>query len=118
MIGGNWSFTVSNGQLQDFSWNATYYTLGGEVEGIFSIDEISDAGPLDTTSSDLIQLDGNNTAFTGSSDIVINGETVFSDVPVVLYILNGNIASLTLSHQETEEIFTVPLYGIVASLTQ
>ncbi|MDN5845214.1 MAG: hypothetical protein L0H53_02950 [Candidatus Nitrosocosmicus sp.] len=117
VIGGNWSFNVVDGQLENFTWNATSYTLGGEVEGTFSIDEISDAGPLDTAASDLIQLDGNSTAFTGSSDIVINGETVFSDVPVVLYILNGNIASLTLSHQETEGIFTVPLYGIVTSLT-
>lgn len=117
VIGGNWSFTVNQGQLENFTWNATSYTLGGDIEGTFAINGINDAGPLDTSSGDSITLDGNSTTFTGTTDIVINGETVFSDVPVVLYILNGNIASLTLSHEETEGIFTVPLYGIVTSLT-
>ncbi|WP_458747388.1 hypothetical protein [Candidatus Nitrosocosmicus sp. T] len=118
VIGGNWSFIVTDGQLQDFRWNATSYTLGGDVEGTFAINGINDAGPLDTSSGDSITLDGNSTTFTGTTDIEINGETIFSDVPVVLYILNGNIASLTLSHEETEGIFTVPLYGIVTSLTR
>ncbi|MDQ2686190.1 MAG: hypothetical protein M3Y25_10165, partial [Thermoproteota archaeon] len=72
---------------------------------------------FDTSSGDSITLDGNSTTFTGISDIEINGETVFSDVTVILYILNDNIASLTWSHDETEGIFTVPLYGIVTSLT-
>ena len=118
VIGGNWSFAVNGGQLQDFTWNATSYTLGGQRDGTFSIDGINDAAPLDTSSNDSITLNGNSTTFTGTSDIEINGQTVFSDVPVVLYILNGNIASLTLSHEETEGIFTVPLYGVVTSLTQ
>ena len=56
-------------------------------------------------------------SFKGTADIEINGETAFSDVPVTLCIFNGNIASLALSHEETEGIFTVPLYDIVASLT-
>src|SRR5690606_28227779 len=30
VIGGNWSFTVDQGQLENFSWNATSYTLGGD----------------------------------------------------------------------------------------
>lgn len=118
VIGGNWSFTVADGQLQNFTWHATSYTLGGNVDGTFAINGIDDAAPLDTSGSDIIQLDGNNTSFTGTADIEINGETAFSDVPVTLYIFNGNIASLTLSHEETEGIFTVPLYGIVTSLTQ
>jgi hypothetical protein len=116
VIGGNWSFNVEQGQLENFTWNATSYTLGGEVEGTFAINGINDAGPLDTSDSDSIQIAGNNTAFTGNADIEINGETVFSDVPVTLYILNGNIASLTISNQETEGLFNVPLYGIVTSL--
>lgn len=56
-------------------------------------------------------------SFTGTADIEINGETAFSDVPVTLCIFNGNIACLALSHEETEGIFTVPLYDIVTSLT-
>jgi hypothetical protein len=56
-------------------------------------------------------------SFTGTADIEINGETAFSDVPVTLCIFNGNIASLALSHEETEGIFTVPLYDIVTALT-
>lgn len=118
VIGGNWSFAVGQGELENFTWNATSYTLLGEVKGTFSINGISDSSPLDTSSSDSIQLDGNNTSFTGTADIEINNEVVFDDVPVVLYILNGNITSLTLSHQETEGLFTVPLYGIVTSLMQ
>ncbi len=117
VIGGNWSFSVNQGKLENFVWNATSYTLGGDVEGTFAINAINDASPLDNSGSDSIQLDGNNTSFTGTADIEINGENVFSDVPVTLYILNGNKASFTLSNQETEGLFNVPLYGIVTALT-
>lgn len=118
VIGGNWSFIIEDGQLQDFLWNATSYSLVGEKEGTFSVNDIEDATPLDSSDSESIQLVGNATSFTGNTDVVINGETVFSDVPAVVYLLNGNIASLTLSHEETEGIFTIPLYGIVTSLTR
>ncbi|MDN5868650.1 MAG: hypothetical protein L0H55_14790 [Candidatus Nitrosocosmicus sp.] len=117
VIGGNWSFTVGDGQLENFTWNANSYTLAGVVDGTFSINGVNDAGPLDT-SSDSIQLEGNNTSFTGTADVEINNETAFDDVPVVLYLLNGNIVSLTISHEETEGLFSLPLYGIVTSLTQ
>jgi hypothetical protein len=48
----------------------------------------------------------------------INGEIAFEDVPVALYLLNGNFVSLTISQVETNGQFSVPLYGIVTSLTQ
>ncbi|KAA2283496.1 hypothetical protein [Candidatus Nitrosocosmicus sp. SS] len=117
VIGGNWSFTVSDGNLQNFTWNAVAYSLAGKPNGTASITGFTDAKPLGS-SSDSIALDGNSTSFAGTANLEINGETAFENVPVALYLLNGNIVSLTLSQQATNGQFSVPLYGIVTSLTQ
>ncbi|MGD9534964.1 MAG: hypothetical protein AB7V56_14500 [Candidatus Nitrosocosmicus sp.] len=117
VIGGNWSFTVSDGNLQNFTWNAVAYSLAGKPNGTASITGFTYAKPLGS-SSDSIALDGNSTSFAGTANLEINGETAFENVPVALYLLNGNIVSLTLSQQATNGQFSVPLYGIVTSLTQ
>ena len=117
VIGGNWSFTVSDGNLQNFTWNAVAYSLAGKPNGTASITGFTDAKPLGS-SSDSIALGGNSTSFAGTANLEINGETAFENVPVALYLLNGNIVSLTLSQQATNGQFSVPLYGIVTSLTQ
>jgi hypothetical protein len=43
VIGGNWSFSVKGGTLQDFKWNAVAYTLSGKVNGTLSINGLSGA---------------------------------------------------------------------------
>lgn len=136
VIGGNWSFSVNEGQLEDFSWEATAYTLTGEVNGTFSIESIKDnataidtftvdeannltavvGSSIDSDESRAIQLIGNYSSIESTANIIIDNEPVWRDVPIALYLLNGNIVSLTVSPNQTNNSFPVPLYGIVTSL--
>lgn len=79
------------------------------MRDILSINEINNDSSPETTFIDPIQLDGNTTLFREIVAVEINNEIVFSDVPVVLYLFNENIAILITSHQELEGLFNVPL---------
>ncbi|MGD9671897.1 MAG: hypothetical protein AB7U98_00285 [Candidatus Nitrosocosmicus sp.] len=135
VIGGNWSFSVNEGQLEDFKWEATAYTLTGEVNGTFAIESVKDnataigtftvdeannltavGSSTDNDESRAIQLIGNHTSIESTANIIIDGEPVWTDVPIALYLLNGNIVSMTVSPNQTNNSFPVPLYGIVTSL--
>ncbi|MDQ2685876.1 MAG: hypothetical protein M3Y25_08555, partial [Thermoproteota archaeon] len=135
VVGGNWSFSVNEGQLEDFNWEAIAYTLTGEVNGTFSVENIKDnataigtftddrtnnltaVGPsTDVDESKDIQLIGNHTSIESTANIIIDNETVWKDVPISLYLLNGNIVSLTISPYQTNNSFPLPLYGVVTSL--
>jgi hypothetical protein len=135
VIGGNWSFSVNEGQLEEFNWKATAYTLTGEVNGTFSVEGVKDnataigifavdradnltgVGPsTNNDESRAIQLTGNHTSIESIANILVDNEPVWTDVPIALYLLNGNIVSLTISPNQTNNSFPVPLYGIVTSL--
>jgi hypothetical protein len=94
--------------LQNLNWNAVANLLTKEPNGIDSLTEFTGAKPLGASSSNSIALDGNSTSF---------GDTAFKNVPVVLYQLNSNIISLTLSRQETNRQCVIPLYSIITSMT-
>lgn len=93
VIGGNWSFSVSNGKLQNFAWNVKAYTLSGDVNGTFSISKLNDvppislSGPSSTTNASSIQLYNNVTSLKGTGDIVINDKPTYTNVPMVLTLL-------------------------------
>lgn len=136
VIGGNWSFSVNEGQLEDFKWEAIAYTLTGEVNGTFAVESVKGnataigtftvdetnnltaavGSSTDNDESRAIQLIGNYTSIESTANIIIDGEPVWTDVPIALYLLNGNIVSMTVSPNQTNNSFPVPLYGIVTSL--
>jgi hypothetical protein len=104
--------------LQNLNWNAVANLLTKEPNGIDSLTGFTGAKPLGASSSNSIALDGNSTSFGDTANPKIIGETAFENVPVVLYQLNSNIISLTLSRQETNRQCVIPLYNIVTSLIQ
>jgi hypothetical protein len=135
VIGGNWSFSVNEGQLEDFNWKATAYTLTGEVNGTLAVEEVKDnatgigiftmdrannltavGSSAENDESRAIQLIGNQTSIESTANILVDNKPVWTDVPIALYLLNGNIVSLTISPNQTNNSFPVPLYGIVTSL--
>ena len=120
IIAGNWSFAVIDGKIQDFKWDAESVTLSGVVNGTASFSGISNStGPIPPSTNDNIQLsENNNTYFKANADFNINGRTVFQDVPITLYLLNGKLVNLSVDPVKTGGLFTTPLFGIVTSLTR
>ena len=104
--------------MQNLNWNAVADLLTKEPNVIDSLTGFTGAKLIGSSSSNSIALDGNSTSFGDTANPKINGETAFENVPVVLYQLNSNIVSLTLSRQETNRQCVIPLYSIVTSLTQ
>ena len=119
IISGNWSFAVNGGKLQDFKWNVEFVGLNGKVNGTSSLTGISNAtGAIAPITNKNIQLSpSNGTAFKANADFNINGRTVFSDVPIVVYLFNGKLANLIIDSSRTGGLFTTPLFGVVTSLT-
>ncbi|HEY6535422.1 MAG TPA: hypothetical protein VIY08_06440 [Candidatus Nitrosocosmicus sp.] len=121
IIAGNYSFAVNSGKLQDFKWNVQHLTLNGKVNGTFSITGVSNSTgevPPISTNKDIQLSNNNSTMFKANVEINFNGKTVFKDVPMVLSLLNGKLINLSIDPIKTEGLFTVPLFGIITSLTQ
>lgn len=119
IIGGNWSFAVSKGVLQNFKWDATTYKLDGSANGTLSINELTNStGALKPSPTNAIVLRDNNTVFKGNANININGKTAFSNVPVVVFLLKGKLVNFSISATKTNNFFLLPLFGIVTSLTK
>ena len=95
-------------------------TLSGVVNGPSVFSGISNsARAIPSSTNDNIQLsESNNTSFQGNADFNINGRTVFQDVPITVYLLNGKLVNLSADPVKTGGLFTTPLFGIVTSLTR
>ncbi|HXT83751.1 MAG TPA: hypothetical protein VN704_05390, partial [Verrucomicrobiae bacterium] len=121
IIAGNWSFVINGGKLQDFQWDVQHLTLNGKINGTFSITKVSNSTgevPPISTNKDIQLSNNNSTMFKANAQINFNGKTVFKDVPIVLSLLNGKLINLSIDSVKTEGLFTVPLFGIITSLTQ
>ncbi|HEY6535421.1 MAG TPA: hypothetical protein VIY08_06435, partial [Candidatus Nitrosocosmicus sp.] len=121
ILGGNWSFAVNDGQIKQFHWFGHAYTLVGKINGTLFINGISNASNFNIaqpSSSDPIKLIGNSTSFKGNVNININNKTAWKDIPAIVKISNGKLMSLQISDEATEGAFTVPLFGVVTSLTK
>jgi hypothetical protein len=120
IVGGNWSFAVNGGKLQDFKWIGQAYTLTGKVNETLSVNGMTNASNfniLEPSSSGPIKLVGNSTTFKGNVNININGKTVWNDIPAIVTLSNGKLTAFQISHEETNGAFTIPLFGVVTSLT-
>jgi hypothetical protein len=121
VIGGDWSFDVSNGQLQDFKVELNRHSLLGHEVETHVVDGLTDVTPVtNTTGSDEIVLVGNNTQFKGHADIkTVETGKVWEDVPIVAYLINGHILNISIDAAKTEGHFlNLPLMGVVTSLTE
>lgn len=77
MVGGNWSFSVSNGKLQGFKWGAQAYALNGKINWTFLVDgmiNVSSFNIEQPSTSGPIKLVGNSTVFKGNVNINTNGK--------------------------------------------
>jgi hypothetical protein len=121
VTGGNWSFDVSNGQLQDFKVELNRHSLGGHEVETHVIDGLTDVTPIiNTTGNNELVLVGNNTQFKGLANIkTVETGKVWEDVPILAYLINGHILNISFDPAKTEGHFlNLPLLGVVTSLTE
>ena len=120
ILGGNWSFAVNGGKLQDFKWIGQSYTLNGKINETLSVNGMTNASNFnieEPLSSGPIKMVGNSTVFKGNVNININGKPVWIDIPAIVRLSNGNLIAFQISDEVTKGAFTIPLFGIVTSLT-
>jgi hypothetical protein len=120
VLGGNWSFAVNGGKLQQFQWIGQAYTLTGKVNETLSINGMTNASNFDILqplSSGPIKLAGNGTVFKGNVNIILNDRTIWTNVPAIVTLSNGKLIALQIGHEETNGAFTIPLFGVVTSLS-
>ena len=121
VIGGVWSFDVSNGELQDFKVELNRHSLSGHEVETHIIDGLDNATSItNTAGSNQIILIGNNTQFKGLADIeTVETGKVWQDVPILAYLINGHILNIHFDAAKTEGHFVnLPLLGVVTSLTE
>jgi hypothetical protein len=100
VVGGNWSFSVSNGILQDFKWDALAYALNCKINGTFSVDGMTNASSFNIeqpSASGSIKLVCNNTVFKGNVNINTNGKQVWIDIPSIVRLSNGKLIAFQIS---------------------
>jgi hypothetical protein len=112
ILTGDWSLTVSKGNVTNFKANFVMAKIDGSSYHTHNV-----------TSFRV----GNNTNFSlnpsgmstinGSSDVYVNGTLKWPGVHTTLSINKLLIMSLNLSSSDTSNHFTQPIYGTVATLT-
>jgi hypothetical protein len=121
ILGGDWSFDVSNGQLKDFKVELNRHSLSGHQAETHVINGLDNATAItNMTGNNGITLIGNNTQFKGVADIeTVETGKVWKDVPVLVYLINGHILNISFDVAKTEGHFlNLPLLGVVTSLTE
>ena len=120
VIGGNWNFAVNDGKLQHFQWIGQAHTLTGKINETLSINGMTNASNFDILqplSTGPIKLVGNGTVFKGNVNINLNDKTIWTNVPAIVTLSNGKLIALQIGHEETNGAFTIPLFGVVTSLS-
>jgi hypothetical protein len=111
---------VENGNLSNFGADIVMTRQDGSGRHIHSIDALTDATgaipPL--TESNIVLRSENYTAFMGNANITTGEEVRYQNVPLVIYLNNGNALSLNVDPVKTEHHFKgLPVLGIVFSIT-
>jgi len=120
ILGGNWSFSVENGNLSNFDADIVMTRQDGSGRHIHSIDTLTDATgaipPL--TESNIVLRSENYTAFMGNANITTGEQVRYQDVPLVIHLNNGNALNLNVDPVKTDHHFKgLPVLGTVFSIT-
>jgi len=116
ILSGEWNLSVHKGNVTNFAVNFLASPMDGTKPHIhqitnFKIDNIG-------RKKQLVQLTSDNSlSLKGTTDVKINGVTVWNNVHVSILISKGNTMTLSLNDKETGHHFgKQPIYGIVSRL--
>ncbi len=120
VLGGNWDLAVKNGNLSNFNTEIIMTKFDGSGRHTHYIGNLQNAtGEVLPITNKTITLTngGNFTNFMGTSDISTNGEIKWKDVPITVYLLNGNIINIMVDPIKTDYHFkALPIYGTITSI--
>jgi hypothetical protein len=120
IIGGNWSFNVAKGVLQDFKIDLNRVSLAGKNTGTISISQLANVTGATTPSpTNAILLRNNSTTFQGTANISVNGTVQWKNVPVIVDLINGRLLNVSLDNAKTgNQFLNAPLFGLTTSLVR
>jgi hypothetical protein len=119
VIGGNWSFTVAKGSIQDFKIDLKRVSLGGKTAGTITISGLSNATGATTPSpTNAILLRDNSTSFQGAVNISVNGTAKWKNVPIIVDLINGQLLNVSIDNAKTgNQFLNLPLFGLATRVT-
>ena len=121
VIGGNWILDVSGGTLKNFNLNIEMVGLNGQLDMMHTISGLKNVAAVTSTPSafNRIFLSNNSTSFRGDADITTNGKVEWSNVPIVVSLINGKLLNISMDTTKTSGHFTgIPIFGIATSFTK
>ncbi len=130
VLGGNWEFNVANGTLNNFATDIVMTQVSGQGTHHHTIEKLNNVSGMNvnepassitnmmkTNIHQKVTLQGNSTMFRGTADILTNGKIKWTNVPVRISLLNGNIISINIDSTKTNDHFRgLPVYGTVQSI--
>lgn len=120
VLGGNWQFDVSKGNLTNLQINILMTKINGKGAHQHAIESIrnSTGAVLPGLNKQIVLTRGNYTDFKGIVDIATNGKLKWKDVPIVINMLNGNVFNIHINPTKTDDHFKgLPVFGTVKSVT-
>ena len=90
---------------------------GRHTHYIGNLQNATGANSTITNKTITLTNDGNFTGFMGTSNISTNSEIKWKDVPITVYLLNGNIINIMVNPIKTDFHFkALPIYGTITSI--
>jgi hypothetical protein len=110
---GNWSMILSNGNVNSFNADMTWYNNNGTGTHTHEILNFK-SNPIDVTAKP-----GENVLVKGLTDVGTNHRISWTNVHTVIDIKGGKTISISLDDKETNKHFAgQAIYGVVKSFTQ
>jgi hypothetical protein len=120
LLGGNWSFSINNGNLSDFNADIVMTKHDGTGRHMHLIDMLTNtSGAIPPLTESTIALTNQNyTSFMGNANITAGEQIKYQGVPLVVYLNNGNALNINVDPIKTEHHFKgLPIFGTVTSIT-
>lgn len=119
MLGGDWEFGVSKGNLTNLAVDISMSKIDGKEAHHHTIESLRNAtgSVLPGHSEQIALTNGNHTDFKGVADITTNGNVKWKDVPIVVHLMNGNVINFNIEATKTDDHFKgLPVFGTVESI--
>ena len=124
ILNGNWSLSVSDGNVRDFNADFIMVTADGNQLHTHSINNLTnvtaEASPKSEETLPPIPIalsSDKDIVFSGIADIFTNSTAEWKDVPITISIFNGNVVSILPDPGKVIHFNALPIYGTVSSIT-
>lgn len=119
VLGGDWELGVSKGNLTNLAVDIAMSKIDGKGAHHHTIEILRNAtgAVLPGHSEQIALTNGNHTDFKGIADITTNGKVKWKAVPIIVHLLNGNVANFNIEGTKTDDHFKgLPVFGTVESI--